>query len=258
MAKTKRLKTLTAGRLVYAVCYTQALPSDGLKQRQAKAHYSTLARQALNFRAAWQKLRLLLLCNFTRYDLYITFGYDDSHLPPNRKAAKKAAQGFIDKLRAQRRKTGDSLKYVYNTQELQDDGTRRLHHHLIINAGAGRQDFDLIRSLWDKGDNVEIGFLSANGRYSDDFLEIAQYFCRERNPDSGVCSVGDKCWVSSRNLAKPIPESYMVSDNVTVTAPPGAYIIDTDHKQNNYGSYDYIVYMLPEAIPKPKSRRRIT
>ena len=250
----KRIKTVRAGRLVFSVCYSQALPGEPAKARAAKNKCSTLARRALNFRAAWQKLRLLLAANFGRGDLWITLTYDDAHLPDRRADAKKQVTAFLDRLRAARRQTGEELRYLYNTEELLDGGGRRLHHHLVINAGAERRDYELIRSLWRCGDNIEIRRLGEHDLFGDDFLELAQYMCKERDPDAKVYNVGDKCWVSSRNLARPQTESETVGDNVTVTAPPGARIIDQDHKLNEYGSFDYIVYLLPANAPEPRRR----
>ena len=258
----KRIKMVRAGRLVFGVCYSQTLAGESAKARAAKNKCSTLARRALNFRAAWQKLRLLLAANFGRGDLWITLGYDDDHLPASRREAKVRMQGFIDKLRAARRRCGEELRYIYNIEELQKDGSRRLHHHMVLRAGADRRDFELIRSLWTFGSNIEIRKLGEHELYSDNFLELAQYMCKERNPEAKVYNVGDKCWVSSRNLVRPETSSELVSDNVTITAPPGARILDQDHKQNEYGSFDYIVYILPEDAPelqrrpKPRPRRR--
>ena len=172
--KRKRIKTVRAGRLVFGVCYTQALSSDSPKARAAKTKCSSLARRALNFRAAWQKLRLILCANFRRGDLWITLTYDDAHLPANRKEAKANMTRFVDRLRAERKKTGDALRYVYVTEELLDGGGRRLHHHAIISAGDARRDYELIRSLWTFGDNIEIRQLGAHEMFSDDFLELAQ------------------------------------------------------------------------------------
>lgn len=256
----KRIKTIRAGRLVFGVCYSQALPGESAKARAAKSRCSTQARRALNFRAAWQKLRLILAANFGRGDLWVTLTYDDAHLPDGRKEAKKRMALFLDKLRAARGRAGEALKYVYCTEELLDDGRRRLHHHLVMNAGQARADYELIRSLWTGGSNIEIRRLGEHELYSDDFLELAQYMTKERDPEAKTIAVGDKSWVSSRNLARPETNSELVSDNVTVTAPPGARILDQDHKQNEYGSYDYIVYLLPkDAAPQagpPKKRRR--
>jgi len=258
MGKSKRLITVTAGRLVYCVCYTQALATDSEKVRAAKNKCSSLARQKLNFNAAYKKLQLLICANFNRHDLWITFGFDDVHLPPNRKEAKKIIQKFMDRLRDARSADGEILKYVYAPHELQDDGSRRLHFHLIINATPGQKDYEMIRSLWEWGSNIEIDPLSETAYYhNDDFLEIAQYMVRERDPDAPLTAVGDKGFVGSRNLLKPQRDSDMVEDNLTVMAPPGAYIIDTDEKQNEYGHYKYISYLLPEMRHvKPQRKRK--
>ena len=104
MAKTKRLKKQTAGRLVRAVCYTQVLSMDTPRARAEKAKCSTAARRKLNYRFAYQKLQMQLAANFTRRDLYVTLTYDDEHLPPNRKAAKKQVAAFFDRMRRQYRR----------------------------------------------------------------------------------------------------------------------------------------------------------
>lgn len=260
MAK-KRLKTVTAGRLVFGVCYSQALAGDSGKARAAKSKCSSAARRALNFRAAWQKLRLLLCANFGRGDLWITLTYDDDHLPPNRKAAAKIMTVFIDRLRAARKRAGEDLKYVYVTEELRDDGSRRLHHHMVLRAGAAQKDFELVRSLWTWGENVEIRKLCEHSDFTDDFLALAQYMCKERAPDVKTYNTGAKCWVSSRNLVRPTVHSELVDDNVTITAPPGARLLDHDSTTNEYGSYDYICYLLPAEPPKaadPPRRKRKT
>ena len=253
--KTKRLKTVRAGRLVFGVCYTQALASDSPKARAAKSKCSTLARRALNFRAAWLKLRLLLCANFRRRDLWVTLTYDNDHLPDNRREAKKRIALFMDRLRAAKKKSGELFRYVYITEEMTDDGGRRLHHHLVMTAGDAMKDYELIRSLWTEGSNIEIRTLGEHSMFADDFLELAQYMCKERNPDAKVYNVGDRCWCGSRNLIRPVTESELVDDNVTITAPPGARIIDQDQKRNEYGSFDYIVYLLPEKPPRDKRKR---
>ena len=60
-----RIKTVTAGRLVYAVCYSQPMASDAPAERAAKSRASSAARQKINFRAAWQRLELELAANFS-------------------------------------------------------------------------------------------------------------------------------------------------------------------------------------------------
>lgn len=247
MAKTKRLKTVRAGRLVYTVCYTQSMLSDTKRQRQAKTQYSSEARKLLNFRTAWQKLRLLLCANFSKGDLYITLSYDDAHLPHDRKTAKKVMQLYIDRLRAARKSQGGILKYVYVTEELVNDGRdHRLHHHLIINSFSQAKDEEMVRSLWYGGQNMDVSTLGEDARYSDDFIEIAQYFCKEKNPEAKLFYTGDRSWVGSRNLERPVETSALVDEAVTVSAPPGCKIVDRESKSNEWGNFDYLYYWLPE------------
>lgn len=252
MAKKKRLITITAGRLVYGVCYTQAIGSDSPREREAKLKCSSAARRKLNFTAAWKKLQLLLCANFERHDLWVTLGFDDAHLPDSRKEAKVIVQRFFDRMRSTRRADGEVLKYAYSIHELQDDGSRRIHFHMVLNATQGRKDYEMIRSLWTWGDNIEIVPISETPYYhNDDFLELAQYMMRERDPSAPLTAVGDKGFVCSRNLAKPVRTSELVDECLTLTAPPGAHTIDTDSKSNEYGRYDYIVYLLPERRRQP-------
>jgi len=247
---------MTAGRLVYSVCYTQAKSSDSEKVRAAKNKCSSLARQKMNFNALYKKLQLLIAANFTRHDLYVTFGFDDEHLPANRREAKKIIQKFFDRVRAYRRTNGEELKYIYAVHELQDDGSRRLHFHMIINATPGQKDYEMIRSLWEWGTNIEIKEICRSEYYHhDDFLELAQYLARERNPEAPLTAVGDKGFVGSRNLSKPIRTSELVDDGLTVCAPPGAHTLDTDFKSNEYGQYSYISYLLPETKPERRAPR---
>lgn len=255
MAKTKRLKTVTAGRLVRAACYTQARPGDSPKARAAKNKCSSLARQKINFRCSWEKLWFLLAANFHRGDLWVTLGYDDGHLPADRKAAKKEITDFWDRMRATRKRRGEALKYIYCTHEVQDDGSRRLHHHFIVSAGSQRQDFELIRSLWRGGSNIEIRVIGDSDKYPyDDFMELAKYMLHERNPEQKGHATGDKGYVSSTNLEKPQEDSRMVDDSTSVGVPPGAYVLERESKVNEYGSFDYVFYLLPESPPRKKHK----
>ena len=245
---------MTAGRLVHCVCYTQALASDCPKARAEKAKCSSAARRKLNFIFTYEKLQLYIAANFTRRDLYVTLSYDDEHLPKGRKEAGAALGRFMRRFGDARKKAGEVFKYIKSTHELLDDGGRRLHHHLVINAGDARRDFDLIRSLWEYGDNIDIQQISDTAYYfHDDFLELAMYIARERNPDAPPTSVGARCWSGSRNLKKPARLSIMVDDNVTVDAPPGAFVLDTDERRNEFGMFKYLKYLLPER-PAPVGR----
>jgi len=238
---------MTAGRLVFYLIYTQAMVWDPPAVRAQKSKISSEGRKKLNFRASWQKLQLLIAANFSKYDLYVTLTYDDAHLPPNRKGADKLASKFLRQLASVRRHAGERLKYVKATHELLDDGGRRLHHHIVINACDVGRDYDLIRSLWSHGVNIDIRPIGGTSYYQrDDFLELSMYLARERDPGRAPVSLGSRSWSCSRGLSKPIRESELVDEGLTVEAPPGAYVLDIDEKRNEYGSFKYIKFLLPE------------
>ena len=257
MAKIRRVKKITAGRYVAVVAYDQILASDTPRARQAKRQHSSRARECLNYKSMWKTLQLLLLCNFSPGDYWVGLDYDEVHLPGRYEDAQAEAKKYIERLRRQVRKLGCELKYVYNTETLCKDGSRRLHHHLLVSSAGGKISAELLESLWTLG-GVEIQHLGDDSMYSDDYIEIAQYLTKERFPDAPGRKPGKRGYIASTNLAKPTEESFVVDDTMTITAPPGAKIIDQDHKDNEYGRFDYLLYLLPEmpAAGTPPRRQR--
>lgn len=225
-----------AGRLVYGVVYTPPRAGDHEHVRQARQKCSSKARQALNMKASYQKLELLLASNFELTDLHVVLTYDDSHLPATRMDANKALKKFFVQLRKQRKVQGARLKYVYVTEGLHQGA--RLHHHLIIN-GTGK-DVELIRSLWTYGSNVDVEQLDVYGGYE----AIAQYLTKEPREYGRAC-IGDRMWVPSRGLKKPKVESAWVDESTTLSPPPGVTVLDSSSKRNEYGEFAYIKYLIP-------------
>lgn len=242
-----RHKTITAGRLVYAVCYSQATAADEPAARQAKTRVSSRARQLINFRAAWQKLELLIAANFDRDDWFLTLTFDARHLPADRDGARKAAQAFLRRLRSQRGMTGRDVKYVYCVEEMPDepDEDGRLHLHMILNAAGERPEE--IEALWKCGHCLAEPLLSGP---QDGYEARARYIVKERHPGAKGRKTGLRAWNASRNLKKPEVESVILPDSVTITAPPGAYVLDSHGEQNAFGSYSYIKYLLPPRITR--------
>lgn len=236
MAKTKRLKTVRAGRLVYAVCYTQARPSDAPRIRQVKAKCSSEARKRINFRVAWQKLELLLAANYTGADIVLTLTYDNIHLPVDKRAAVKLVTKFLRQLRRRRRAQGQELKYIYVTEGLH--GEHRLHHHLVINSAD--EDASELLALWRRG-SVEIDYVDPE-RYS----ELARYLTKE--PREYGNSNGARSWTPSQNLNKPDSSTALVDDSYNLLIPAGAHAIESAclKQENGFGSYAYIKYLLPD------------
>ncbi len=251
MAKTKRRTIITAGRLVYGVCYTAALPRDEGQQRAAKLKASSAARQRINLKHSWQKLEVVMAANFSYSDLFLTLTYDDMHLPPSTRASATIIKKFLTQLRADRRQHGDDLKYIYVTESKHDAG--RIHHHVVIN-GTGA-DYELIRALWVHGSGVDIQPIDVYG-----YAELARYMTKEAR-EAGSPN-GARTWVPSMGLIHPKAESDWVDDNLTLVAPPGAIILESEAPTiNAFGSYTYIKYLLPDVRkrmtrPPAKSKKK--
>ena len=220
----KRLKTITAGRLVVVGCYTIPTPRSTERERRALREISSAAQMTINANRSWQRLELLLAANFGRRDLHVVLTYDDEHLPANRQAAVKRVRKMLPQLRAVRKSRGQELKYIYVTEQLSSEGGR-LHHHLIIN-GTGA-DLDVLRSLWPYGE-VEL------------------------EPE-----VGARNWAASLGLKKPKVESEIVKDNLTVAAPPGAVILSAPPPvRNEFGEFVVLKYYLPIRKKEEKKGTR--
>lgn len=245
MAKTKRIITIRAGRLFFGVAYTQARASDPEHVRAAKTKCSTAARHRVNLRRAWQKLMLTLAANFELGDLVVTLTYDDAHLPGSRKEAGAKIAKYLVLLRKAFRGEGRELKYVYCIEGIHTGG--RPHHHLVI----PRTSYEVVRSLWTYGSDIEIDPIDTFG-----YEALAQYLTKEaREPGAPV---GARSWSCSRNLARPVRESTMVEEWVTLSPPPGAVVLGRDSKSNEWGSYEYLSCLLPDRPPDRRSRPRRT
>ena len=248
MAKTKRMTLIRAGRLVRAVIYTQAMPGDTPAQRAAKTRVSSEARIRLNRRASWEKCEEVLAANFDADDLWITFTYRDADLPPTREAAVRCLNRFLSMLRQARAARGESVLYVKNVEHLTDSGEPgRWHHHVVLNSTGA--DYEEIRALWSAwGDNVDFESLLGNGQ---DYESRARYLCKERQPP------GKQTWTPSRGLLRPQRTSELVDDALTLNVPADAVLIDRDAKENAWGSFLFVKYLLPRRPQPPdRSRRR--
>jgi len=241
MAKSKRRTVIQAGRLVTAVVYTAALPSDKGQQRTAKLKASSEARQRINLKHSWQKLEQVLAANFDSDDLVATLTYDDEHLPPSTREAEKQLRKFLTQLRAVRRKRGEDLKYIYVTETKHGEG--RIHHHVVL-SGTG-DDYEEIRSLWTNGTAIKIERIDEYG-----YGELAKYLTKEPR-DNGSAN-GKRTWVPCKGLIHPKSVSDWVDDNLDICAPPGAIILDGGPQTtiNTYGSYTYIKYLLPKPVQR--------
>ena len=241
----QRLKRIQAGRLVRQVLWSASFPNDTPKARAEKAKCSSAARQAINDRYSWEKLKMVLAANFGYNDIVATLTYDDAHLPPNTTEARKRLKRFLASLREHRRYRGQDLAYVYNIETLHGDG--RIHHHIVLN-GTG-QDYELLRSLWVYGTDLEFSRIETWG-----YEELAKYLTKEPREYGRSC-VGERTWVGSRGLKRPeVQPTEWVSADVRLEPPVNAHVLRSQSFRNEWGSFSYLEYLLP-LRPKPRRAR---
>lgn len=239
----KRKKVIRAGRLCLAAVYTVAQVNDQPHVRAAKTKCSTAARQRMNLKRSAQKLEMLMAANFAPGDLFVTLTYDDDHLPADRQAAILRLRKFLRQLKTARRSRKQETRYIYVTEGLHGDG--RVHHHLILNAVG--YDLDEIQSLWPCG-LVDLDGLGA----VSDYAALAEYLTKE--PRDGKRDSNARCWTPSLGLVRPTEENTPVDDDLTLSVPPGAIVLETDGMRNEWGEFSYIKYILP-APPRVRRTR---
>ena len=157
--------------------------------RAAKANTTKEAQAAVNERNAKKALYRKINTNFTKDDFHITLTYRNHELPDEPQALKDM-QNFIRRVRHHYKKRGlPTLKYVYVIEFADGDGRRkRIHHHVIINGGAARNE---IKALWHFG-RVGVDELEPE----DGSLEgLARYITKQPNQTKQT-----KRWQASRNL----------------------------------------------------------
>lgn len=233
MAKDMRLVTITAGKLVYMLRYRQPMRTDSKDEREQKTKVSTKGRQKLNQQKSKEKLELLIAANFPP-GMAVTLTYDDAHLPPDLKAARKITKHYFRLLRIRFRGRGKELRYILVNEDKHGEG--RIHHHLILNAESA--DVEDVLSLWTGGRNVELRRLEDY----DGFGALAEYLVKERQEQGG--KVGARTWSPSIGLRRPVRTSRLVDSGEGFSAPPTARILRRELVQNGRGEYEYLKFMV--------------
>jgi hypothetical protein len=239
VGKEKRV-IFQAGRLWYAKQYTPLSGTAPPGEKRERQRYSTRVREAINFRTSYEKLWLILECNFKWNDLFVTLGYRDEKLPKNKEAAERQLSYFIRALRAERKSKGKDLVYVRVTEGYHSDG--RLHHHLILNAVG--EDFEAIRRLWKKnGTDVDFELYCRK-----DPVAHAKYITKEPR-EKGRRYVGDRIWRVSRNCKRPVIVKEDVEAGSRLLPPAGAHIQTSSEENNTFGRFQYVRALLSADVP---------
>ena len=229
----KRKKTIIAGRIRKTVIYTAPEPQDSPRVRAEKSRATSAAQKAMNDKTAQGRLEMLLACNFSGRDLFLTLTYRDADLPSTRREAVSNVRRFLSDMRKSRRLRGESTKYIYTTENKHGDG--RYHHHIMLSS-TGR-DIEEIRSLWPYGDVVDIEPVGCR-----DYATWAVYMTKESVEGKPV---GAQMWTGSKGLARPIVITEYVPNDTALAVPAGCRVVDREERTTEFGSYQYIKYIVP-------------
>ncbi len=227
--------------------------------KTAKKRETGQAQKNLNDKNARRYLIRLANINFSKGDIWATFGWDDDNMPEDEERAEKDIKNFIARINYHRRKAGlENAKYIYIPAI---DGYARPHFHILI-SGDG-MDRDELEDLWTKCERKN----TRRVKPDDDFLitGIATYITQ--NPH------GTKRWRSSKNLKKPDAptRSYrkfsrkkvngMVRDFEELKAQmekayPGFKFLDAEVKYNDKVAAFYIYARMIKKRDKGKEKPR--
>lgn len=227
--------------------------------KTAKKRETGQAQKNLNDKNARRYLIRLANINFSKGDIWATFGWDDDNMPEDEERAEKDIKNFIERINYRRRKAGlENAKYIYIPAI---DGYARPHFHILI-SGDG-MDRDELEDLWTKCERKN----TRRVKPDDDFLitGIATYITQ--NPH------GTKRWRSSKNLKKPDAptRSYrkfsrkkvngMVRDFEELKAQmekayPGFKFLDAEVKHNDKVAAFYIYARMIKKRDKGKEKPR--
>ena len=227
--------------------------------KPAKKRETGQAQKNLNDKNARRYLIRLANINFSKGDIWATFGWDDDNMPEDEERAEKDIKNFIARINYRRRKAGlENAKYIYIPAI---DGYARPHFHILI-SGDG-MDRDELEDLWTKCERKN----TRRVKPDDDFLitGIATYITQ--NPH------GTKRWRSSKNLKKPDAptRSYrkfsrkkvngMVRDFEELKvqmekAYPGFKFLDAEVKYNDKVAAFYIYARMIKKRDKGKEKPR--
>lgn len=271
MAKT--LKRIDAGGIQIAALYNRCTGRETPRERQAKHQASSEAQRRMNQIYSYQQLELRLAVNFPTpgSGLWVTLTFDDDHMPGSRKEAQQRFKYFLKKLRQARRKAGLPDPVVFWALEVLTSTSGRWHVHLVMD-NTGR-DFDLIRSCWSYGSDIEICKLGVSepGRKLPDWMDrdaeepgnyyrsVARYMTKElRECQEYDARPGLHGWSCTRNAKKPEMETFVVPDDYELQAPEGSTVMLDERKTTEWASYRVLKYRFGGSgfAPAPRAKRR--
>ena len=243
-------RVVRAGDMIFVKKYFSSRygkKNDG--QKAAKSTPSTEKMQDTNARNAIDKLTWLINANFSDGDFHMVLTYRDEK--PSPEQAAENLRRYLRKLRAEYKKAGEELKYIWVTEYQ----SSRIHHHVLLN----KFDTTVLSKLWKHGSSHFTPLYSQG-----DYTKLATYFVKETEKTYKNSIIGGKRWNSSQNLTKPKIEKEVVeADSWTEYPRPikGYHIpkdtIEMDVDECGYPYQCYTMVRIPEKKRRKSAESRV-
>lgn len=264
MAKTLTIRT--AGPLQLSCLSDRCKQSDTPIQRAAKRKASSEAQRRMNQIYSYQKLEMLLACNFPTAGSALVIGltYDDRHLPKygnptkDRKKVQSDLRSFLKRVRKARAEAGLPDVVAFWCIEVLTSKEGRWHVHLVLNNTGS--DYDKIRRAWIYGHDIDIKPLRTDSEKN--WETLARYMSKEaRECQDEESRAGLNAWSHTRNILKPEVETVIVPDDYEIQPPEGATVLLDEKRRTEFSSWHVIKVRYDGAqigheSPRPKRRKR--
>lgn len=240
------IRTYTAGGVAEKTKFF--VQGERPPRKLSKRVKSEIHKQEQNEASAIKMVARLINANFKPGDLFVSLTYSPSgysklvaDMPKlseeesreeiyNR--ANHQMQLFFRRLKRAADKTDLELKYLGVTADMdpKHDRAVRVHHHIILPAGAG----EIIKTKWTLGSAHILSL-----KTQDDYLPLAEYMLRQ------VRHIPErKKYTPSRNLIRPEPKDRIALNESELRIPKGAKLIY--RAEHRLGQPQYLRYFFPE------------
>lgn len=188
----QKTKTTKSGQMIEIESFPSFLNRKDYS-RARKYKPSSAEQKNLNEKNARRKVIRKINANFTRDDLWGTFGWDNKRQPSSIEEAYRIVDNWINRVNYHGKKDNlPLLKYIYTIEQkegnpVKDEPPIKFHMHIVMD---GLHDRDQLEKLWDGGEYPQTRRLKIK-----DFgglTGMATYIAK--NPD------GKKRWRQSRGL----------------------------------------------------------
>ena len=237
-------KTIYAGRLVCAAIYPVATGIMPAAERAGKINATTAAMQRLNFKHSWEKLAAMLAANFSNGDDVVTLTYDDAHYPKDRKKVEADLKAFRKRAKEEWTRRGRGFRMIWSIEQKHGEG--RWHVHAVITR-ATANDGILLLKLWGKG-GVYIKHLREER--DKNHISLARYMAKESEDREN----SRHAWHCTKNCRRPETVTERNVGDETLQCPKGAILLEQESHTNEYGTWQYIKYYVPDDAPARTQR----